>query len=53
MVAHFQQDYFEGRVQSMVREYSAPDFELVFKAYGIEAKTICLPEEIEDWLGWL
>jgi len=53
MVGQFQEDYFESRMQSTIWGYSAPDFEAVAKAYRIEAKTIRLPEEVDEALDWL
>ena len=53
MVGQFQEDYFESRMQSTVWGYSAPDFEIVSKAYKIDAKTISTPEEVDDAIEWL
>ena len=53
MVGQFQEDYFESRMQSTVWGYSAPDFEIVAKAYKIDAKTISTPEEVDDAIEWL
>lgn len=46
MVRQFQQSYFNELYPSTLWGYSAPDFELVAKAYGIEALTVREPEEI-------
>ena len=40
MVRQFQQSYFEGRSQSTLLGYSAPDFAAVAAAYGIEARRV-------------
>ena len=55
MVRQFQESYFDGRYQSTVWGYSAPDFERVARAYGIEAATISSPAEVGDALDalWL
>jgi acetolactate synthase-1/2/3 large subunit len=37
MVRQFQETYFDGRLQSTVIGYSAPDFVRIAKAYGIPA----------------
>ena len=53
MVGQFQEDYFESRMQSTIWGYSAPDFADVAQAYRINARTISLPEEIDDAVAWL
>jgi len=53
MVRQFQESYFEGRYQSTVWGYSAPDFSKVASAYGIAARTIAKPEEVTTALEWL
>ncbi len=53
MIRQFQDSYFEGRYQSTWWGYSAPDFEKVAIAYGINAKTITANEETEDAVKWL
>jgi acetolactate synthase-1/2/3 large subunit len=40
MVRQFQETYFDGRLQSTVIGYSAPDFVRVAKAYGIPAAKV-------------
>ena len=40
MVRQFQESYFEGRYQSTLWGYDAPDLESVARAYGIEAATV-------------
>jgi acetolactate synthase-1/2/3 large subunit len=40
MVRQFQQSYFHERYASTYKGYSAPDFEKVAQAYGIQAATI-------------
>ncbi|HKR03780.1 MAG TPA: thiamine pyrophosphate-binding protein, partial [Bacteroidia bacterium] len=51
MIRQFQDSYFEGRHQSTVWGYSAPDFSKVAIAYGIEAATISKEEEIKNALN--
>lgn len=46
MVRQFQENYFDGRYQSTLWGYSAPDFEKVAAAYGIPAATVDQPEQI-------
>lgn len=41
MVRQFQEQYFDKRFQSTEIGYSAPDFQKVVSAYGIEALRIC------------
>ena len=53
MVRQFQQAYFEGRYQSTYWGYSAPDFERIAAAYGIEARTVADPGAVPDALDHL
>jgi acetolactate synthase-1/2/3 large subunit len=53
MLRQFQQTYFEGRYQSSVWGYNAPDFTRVSAAYGIEGRTIGGSSEIPAALEWL
>ena len=53
MVRQFQESYFEGRYQSTLWGYSAPDFEEVAKAYKIIAQTVSTPEAVGEALRWL
>jgi acetolactate synthase I/II/III large subunit len=53
MVGQFQEDYFQSRMQSTVWGYSAPDFEAVSKAYGIDSITISEPDQIDSAMEWL
>ncbi|EHQ27732.1 thiamine pyrophosphate-binding protein [Mucilaginibacter paludis] len=53
MIRQFQDSYFESRYQSTYWGYSAPDFEKIAIAYGINAKTIDHPEEVENAVAWL
>lgn len=53
MIRQFQDSYFESRYQSTWWGYTAPDFEKVSIAYGIDAKTIEREDEIEDAAKWL
>lgn len=50
MIRQFQDSYFEGRHQSTVWGYSAPDFQKIALAYGIDSLTIDKEEEIETAL---
>jgi acetolactate synthase-1/2/3 large subunit len=53
MIRQFQDSYFDSRYQSTYWGYSAPDFAQISLAYGICAKTIQSPEEINDAIDWL
>jgi len=50
MIRQFQDSYFDGRHQSTVWGYSAPDFQKIALAYGIDAFTIDKEGEIETAL---
>lgn len=52
MIRQFQDSYFESRYQSTYWGYDAPDFTKVAIAYGINAKTIENPSEIENAIDW-
>ena len=53
MVRQFQQSYFDRRYQSTLWGYSAPDFALVGKAFGLETHAIAEPSEVTDAMQWL
>lgn len=53
MIRQFQDSYFDSRYQSTYWGYSAPNFEVVAEAYGIQAKTISQENEITQALDWL
>jgi acetolactate synthase I/II/III large subunit len=53
MIRQFQDSYFESRYQSTYWGYTAPDFEKIAIAYGINSKTISKPREVEDAVSWL
>ena len=53
MIRQFQDNYFEGRYQSTYWGYNAPNFETVAMAYGIRAKTIDQPADMESAVSWL
>ncbi|MCX6626185.1 MAG: thiamine pyrophosphate-binding protein [Candidatus Solibacter sp.] len=53
MVRQFQESYFDGRYQSTLWGYDAPDFSRVACGYGLEARTIKTPDQIDDALQWL
>jgi acetolactate synthase I/II/III large subunit len=48
MVRQFQESYLDGRYQSTVWGYSAPDFAAVAEAYAIPARRVEDPAEVED-----
>lgn len=50
MVRQFQESYFGSRYQSTVTGYSAPDFQAVAAAYGIESARVDHPSQVEDAL---
>ena len=52
MVRQFQTSYFEGRLQSTLWGYSAPEFADVAKAYKVPARRITDVEETGDALRW-
>jgi len=51
MVRQFQQSYFDGRYQSTLWGYSAPDFSVVADAYGIESATVKEPAGLQAGLS--
>jgi acetolactate synthase-1/2/3 large subunit len=53
MVRQFQESYFDERYQSTVWGYSAPDFVRVAEAYGIPARALTAPGEVDAAAGWL
>ena len=53
MIRQFQDAYFNSCYQSTVWGYSAPDFEKVGQAYGIESKTISETKDVQGALEWL
>lgn len=53
MVRQFQESYFNGRYQSTMWGYSAPNFEHVAAAYGIPAKTVSDPYQLQHSCSWL
>lgn len=53
MIRQFQDSYFDGRYQSTYWGYSAPNFEAIAKAYGIDAHTIAKHDEIQFAVDWL
>jgi acetolactate synthase-1/2/3 large subunit len=53
MVRQFQESYFDGRYQSTMWGYSAPDFEKIAEAYGIESRTVREPSATEAAFHWL
>lgn len=50
MIRQFQDTYFEGRLQSSKKGYSAPDFVSVASAYGIDSYDVPNEDEIEEGL---
>jgi acetolactate synthase I/II/III large subunit len=53
MVRQFQDSYFNQRYQSTVIGYSSPDFAAVAIAYGIPARSVAGPMDVEAALAWL
>jgi acetolactate synthase-1/2/3 large subunit len=53
MVRQFQESYFEGRYHSTMWGYSTPDFTKVALAYGIPARTVQSPSDLDALLHWL
>lgn len=53
MIRQFQDSYFESRYQSTYWGYTAPDFEKIAIAYGMNSKTISLPDEVAGAVNWL
>ncbi|MFD1256125.1 thiamine pyrophosphate-binding protein [Mucilaginibacter terrae] len=53
MIRQFQDSYFESRYQSTYWGYSAPDFEKVANAYGINSLTISVEAQVNDAVNWL
>ena len=53
MVRQFQQSYFGERYQSTYWGYSTPDFAKVAQAYGISARSIVKPEDVQTALELL
>jgi acetolactate synthase-1/2/3 large subunit len=53
MIRQFQDSYFNSCYQSTVWGYDAPDFEKIAKAYGIDAFSIKIKDEINKGLSLL
>ncbi|MDZ4655337.1 MAG: thiamine pyrophosphate-binding protein [Coriobacteriia bacterium] len=53
MVRQFQDELFESRYQSTLWGYGAPDFVSISGAYGIRARAVETPVEVDDALDWL
>jgi acetolactate synthase-1/2/3 large subunit len=53
MVRQFQESYFDGRYQSTMWGYSAPDFQKVSEAYAIPSHSVENPDDVEEALRWL
>ena len=53
MIRQFQESYFEGRYQSTYWGYSAPDFTKIAAAYGISARTVSEPADLDEAAAWL
>lgn len=53
MVRQFQESYMQGRYQSTLWGYSAPDFEAVASAYGIPARSLTTADQAGEALAWL
>ena len=52
MIRQFQDSYFDSRYQSTFWGYSAPDFERVATAYGIDSQTITNSDDIDQAIKW-
>jgi acetolactate synthase-1/2/3 large subunit len=53
MIRQFQDSYFDSCYQSTVWGYSAPDFESIAKAYGIDSYSVKDPKRIDKGLELL
>jgi acetolactate synthase I/II/III large subunit len=53
MVRQFQDSYLDGRYQSTVWGYSAPNFMKIALAYGIPAKTLVSMDECREVFEWM
>jgi len=53
MVRQFQESYFEGKLQSTVEGYSAPDFVAVSTPYGLPASRLEREASTEQALNWI
>jgi acetolactate synthase-1/2/3 large subunit len=53
MIRQFQQSYFDGRYQSSLWGYSAPDFVRIGEAYGVASRRLERPDDIVNALTWL
>ncbi|MDB5141282.1 MAG: acetolactate synthase [Mucilaginibacter sp.] len=53
MIRQFQDSYFESRYQSTYWGYSAPDFEKIAIAYGINSITITEEAQMENAVKWM
>ena len=49
IIKQFQDSYFDSRYHATGRGYSAPDFAMIAKAYGIDYTCMASLEELEDW----
>ena len=52
MIRQFQDSYFDSRYQSTFWGYTAPDFEKLAVAYGIDAATLSDEENISEVVTW-
>ncbi len=53
MIRQFQDSYFDSRYHSTFWGYSAPDFVKIAEAYGLAARNIDKPGEVNEGLSWL
>ena len=53
LVRQFQESYFNARYQSTLWGYSCPNFERVACGYGIAARTVERPDDIDAAVSWL
>lgn len=52
MIRQFQDSYFDSRYQSTFWGYTAPDFEKVAIAYGLQAVTLEKEEDVAEAVNW-
>ncbi len=52
MIRQFQDSYFNSRYQSTFWGYTAPDFEKVAVAYGLQAVTLEKEEDVAEAVNW-
>jgi acetolactate synthase I/II/III large subunit len=53
MVRQFQESYFDGRYQSTLWGYDAPDFAKVAQAFGLAGQTVECDGDVDHAVAWL